>query len=149
MTSIKWLSLLTLCGGIIYFLLQWGQAKGAKLIYEDEIDFDYTILANLNSYKDYNPEDIFAKNWAIIVYISKLSCSSCVAREVAHLNAMHAEYGEANFMMVVHGWDEVYLRNMVRVGKVQVASSRGEGTLAACHLRWLVPSLVDGRRRGG
>jgi len=64
-------------------------------------------------------DSAFEQDAAVIVYISNLSCNTCVSREVKYLNALHGRFRDRlDFVMIVNGRDDYYANNLRRIGRV-------------------------------
>ena len=81
------------------------------------IPFDLQLLEKQTPYFEGDVVQ-FKKPWSVIVYVSEMTCNTCLNRELAHLNDMVHNTHNVDFVLVASGWQPSYLRALRRVGKV-------------------------------
>ena len=85
-----------------------------------DIPYDLESLFHLEPFGRPGLDEGFGKNAAVVTAISNLSCGTCVSRELKRIQAMSVAHGERlDFVLVVSGEDEYYLRNLRRVGRIR------------------------------
>ena len=93
--------------------------QGSDIIQSRPVDFDPAPLLEMETLGLFDPDLHFRRDLMVIYYFSELSCETCTTRELVHVADWHTRYKQqADFFLVVHGRDPIYLSNLKRLGQV-------------------------------
>ncbi len=82
--------------------------------------YDPALLTALAPFETFESERRFSHDLAVVFYLDERSCETCTIRELDALAGWHGRYGDRiEFLLVVHGRDPMYLRNLRRAGKAR------------------------------
>ena len=116
----KYFSLLLLALASILGWYSYQAWARNRLVHRDSRPFDLAALLELEPFGEFEPERHLAHDISVVYYFSELSCTTCTERELVTVASWYERFADrANFILVVHGQDPLYLRQLRRIGRVR------------------------------